>query len=110
VGPPVVFAIGVGAFALGTAVGAIYPRPAFKPSEEVRPYWSRITLEMVAFGVVASACLLAGAVYGFNRETVNFFHGPESGRVMGFSFALIGIGGAGFAGLLLASWVRGRER
>ena len=104
------FLLGVGAFVLGAVVGAIYPRPAFKPSEGVRSYWSRITLEMVAFGVAASACFLGGAVYGLNRETVNFFHGPESGRVIGVSFALIGIGGAGFAGFLLASWVRGRER
>ena len=91
-------------------MGVVYPRPAFKPSEEVRSFWSRYTLQMVAAGVLASACLLGGAVYGFNRETVNFFHGPQSGRSMGVSFALMGVGAAGFSGFLLASWVRGRER
>ena len=106
-----VLAIGVGAFAVGAAIGATFPRRAFQPSDEIRSYWVRGSIEWMVFGVLASAGLLAAALYCFNRVTVyiRWNSAPESGRAAGAFFAIGGAAAAAFAGLILSSLIRGRR-
>jgi hypothetical protein len=104
--------IGALAFGCGMLIGARYPRQAYRPTDEVRSYWSRNTLETSAAGVVATILLMSAVIYCFNRDRValHFSGRPAmSGTFAGVVVTIVAVGVSGFSGVLLSSWIRGRR-